>query len=121
MVILVTIMLSSSEIFAQRTMPSEITVWGRNKGTTIITKENPDGTTTTTTTINCDSFWDDKCYTIKTSTIIVGANAKVKSEREYYVYLITYRGKEIDQIQEGYLEDAFINERGGESVISIRK
>jgi hypothetical protein len=45
-----------------------ITVYGKNMGTesTTTSTTTPDGTTTTTTTtkIDCDNWYQDKCYTI---------------------------------------------------------
>lgn len=56
---------------SQSAFADKITVYGKNEGTTTTTNttQYPDGTvvTNTTTTINCDNFYNSVCYTVETS------------------------------------------------------
>jgi len=48
---------------SERTNAGTYTVYGKNNGTKVITVHSPDGGSTTTTTIDCDNWYNYVCYT----------------------------------------------------------
>lgn len=50
-------------LFSVNADAGTFTIYGKNKGTTVVTVRTPDGGSTTTTTIDCDNWYSDVCYT----------------------------------------------------------
>lgn len=68
------IVLIGFAVFLFSEIDAKITVYGRNEGSEITTTvtEYPDGrkVTTTTTKINCDSYYEEKCYESEATMVL---------------------------------------------------
>lgn len=89
---------------------ADITVYGKNLGTTTTTIQHPDGTVVTTSEIKCDNFYQDVCYKVTNAYFVIRKNGNQVDKIEY-VKIVSYEPTGIVSY-EGYVENKIFKRIG---------